>query len=322
MRLQKTLPYQDIERQVRKILVDTLFVPILATIKAEVPESSASFLNADETPLRNALRNGSVQFDDGVFSGTFQATISKEIRAVGGVFDKRAGVYRLAVGKCPSWILAEASAFREKAKKVHASLVKKIGEIEKDLDKTIEDSSISYDKTVASLDDGFRGVAKSLEINPTMSEEARRKISETYSNNMKLFIKKFSKSQIVALRETVEKNAFEGYRFSALQTGLEHNYGVTKNKAKFLARNETSIFMSKFREERFSEAGIKKYQWSTSHDSRVRDDHKHLDGKTFFFSSPPIVDKATGARANPGEWYQCRCVAIPVIVNKGKYEYD
>ena len=71
--------------------------------------------------------------------------------------------------------------------------------------------------------------------------------------------------------------------------------------------------VSKYRQIRYEEVGIDNYIWSTSHDSRVRHDHRELQGKVFSFSNPPITDKATGARNNPGEDFGCRCVAIPVM---------
>lgn len=59
--------------------------------------------------------------------------------------------------------------------------------------------------------------------------------------------------------------------------------------------------------------GVTEYVWSTSDDERTRPDHKALDGKRFAYADPPVSNKTTGTRANPGEDYGCRCVAIPVI---------
>ena len=45
--------------------------------------------------------------------------------------------------------------------------------------------------------------------------------------------------------------------------------------------------------------------------------HKELNdrsekGEVFKFSNPPI-DSPNGSRHNPGQNYNCRCIAIPVV---------
>jgi SPP1 gp7 family putative phage head morphogenesis protein len=74
-----------------------------------------------------------------------------------------------------------------------------------------------------------------------------------------------------------------------------------------------SLFVSKYREAVFEENGVKKYIWSTANDIRVRDRHRSLNNKVFSYDDPPVVDKKSGRRANPGEDYNCRCVAIPYL---------
>jgi SPP1 gp7 family putative phage head morphogenesis protein len=118
---------------------------------------------------------------------------------------------------------------------------------------------------------------------------------------------------VSALREKVEKSFIAGQRAESLEDFIKDRFSVSENKSRFLARQEMSLASSKFRENRYKQAGVQYYKWSTSKDERVRDSHAELDGRIFNFDDPPIVDKATGSRANPGEWFNCRCVAIPVI---------
>ena len=88
---------------------------------------------------------------------------------------------------------------------------------------------------------------------------------------------------------------------------------VSKDKARFLARNETSLLTAKYRQIRYEEIGIDKYEWSAVMDKRTRHLHKELNGKIFDFRNPPIIDAHTGQRGNPGETYNCRCLSIPII---------
>jgi SPP1 gp7 family putative phage head morphogenesis protein len=140
----------------------------------------------------------------------------------------------------------------------------------------------------------------------------KSQITKDYSENLKLYIKNFTDEQIIKLRTEVENNVYVGFRAEKLKKIILERYEVTNNKAKFLARQETSLLTSKYRELRYQQSGIRKYQWSTSHDSRVRHDHKELDGKIFSFDDPPVVNDR-GDKKNPGEDFNCRCLAIPII---------
>ncbi|MDP3278283.1 MAG: minor capsid protein [Deltaproteobacteria bacterium] len=87
---------------------------------------------------------------------------------------------------------------------------------------------------------------------------------------------------------------------------------ASKSKAELTARDQVLKLNSAITQDQHLAAGITEYEWSTSGDERVRDGHKKLDGKRFKYAEPPVVD-ASGRRANPGEDYQCRCVAVPVL---------
>jgi len=102
--------------------------------------------------------------------------------------------------------------------------------------------------------------------------------------------------------------------------------GVTTNQARFIARDQTQRAvngMNRFRQER---AGIEKYKWVTSRDSRVRDNHAKMDGlevewKTGKIIKTPLsikrglagknVKKVAGGHI--GQDYQCRCTASPIL---------
>jgi len=105
----------------------------------------------------------------------------------------------------------------------------------------------------------------------------------------------------------------QGFRADETSKIIQAEFGVSKNKAKFLARQETSLLVSAYREQRYTDAGIREYIWQSSHDERVRKSHKELNGRKFSWDNPPIVDPATGRKAHPGEDFGCRCIAVPVI---------
>lgn len=315
--------WTDIEAQIIATLRDLLFKPLVKTIKTLGADTkiNALILNAYEDPLVIALRSGRLQYANGVFSGQFSAAISTALRKRGATFDERTRTFRIIPSQVPSWMKAEAAAFRVRAREVHELLLRKLNEIDRRLDHDVNIRPMDAQKTINALEDGFSSVAKKLEVSPELNPESRERLADEYSENMKLYIKKFAQKEVLSLREAVEENATEGYRFDKLIPSIKKRYGVSVRKAKFLARNETSIFMSKYHEQRYREGGVTHYVWSTSHDARVRpeagthgsDNHRVLDTRVFAFANPPVVDPAKGRKANPGQDYNCRCIAIPVL---------
>lgn len=106
---------------------------------------------------------------------------------------------------------------------------------------------------------------------------------------------------------------------SAVETGerpkdiATHIQGVTVSRANMIARTEVGRAGTTFLQARAEFVGSEEYVWRTMGDGAVRPDHRILNGKTFRWDAPPIADRRTGARANPGCIYNCRCFADPII---------
>lgn len=321
----KTLPSQtltdaywtDIEAQIKSIFYEVVFAPIIKIIRSANPQEKGlvELLNAKTTsgPLLAALRSGRVQYTNGRFSGEFNVAIVRVIREMGASVDIRTNSYYLAPRNTPAWVLSEASGYQSKAKYTHELILGKLNEIQEHLDQAIESHPVDADDAIRHVEKGFKRSAEMLKVDPKMTPAMNKMISKHYTKNLNKYITDFSKQSITTLREVVQANALEGYRFDRLTEVIRHRYGVTANKAKFLARQETSLFMSKYRQARFTEAGVKRYRWSTAHDERVRSSHRALNGQVFSYDQPPITDTATGAHNNPGEDFNCRCIDIPIL---------
>lgn len=102
--------------------------------------------------------------------------------------------------------------------------------------------------------------------------------------------------------ETVTNGWNNGMRWETLVKQIERDGGITENRAKLIARDQTSKMNAAFNQERQQQVGIEKYEWSTSRDERVRPEHEDMDGKTCRWDDPPIVD---GEPAHPGEPINC-----------------
>lgn len=117
--------------------------------------------------------------------------------------------------------------------------------------------------------------------------------------------------------ERVNKMAIEGVikgqRADVIAQALMETGEVTKSRANLIARTETARAQANLSQARAEYVGATQYIWRTVGDSDVRHDHKELNGKVFSYAQPPIADKASGTRANPGCIWNCRCWAEPII---------
>lgn len=159
-----------------------------------------------------------------------------------------------------------------------------------------------------------RVVSSTLGIDITedyyLGEFYREQLKVWTDNNVDL-IKSIPADSLSEMQDIVEHGFAAGSSTTDIIREIQNTYGVSKRKAAFLARDQMARLNADLTRSQQTDAGVSEYIWSSSGDGRVRDRHRFLDGKTFRWSDPPVVDVKTGRRAHPGEDYQCRCVAIP-----------
>lgn len=119
--------------------------------------------------------------------------------------------------------------------------------------------------------------------------------------------------------QMIISNAIQrGSPMSEVEDEIKSLLHTTDNRAKFIARNEVSNLNGILTMRRQLDCGIGVYEWSTSHDERVRKSHAEMDGKYFYWNSNKLgelngVKVHPSPKYHPGMDYNCRCVAIPVI---------
>lgn len=134
-----------------------------------------------------------------------------------------------------------------------------------------------------------------------------------------LKIKSIPQITLDEMRDIILDGYRRGRSIRDIQREIQETYNVTKHKARMLARDQVASLNSQISQAQQRDAGVTEYVWSTSKDSRVRDCHAELEGKTFSWDDPPEMwyeTKSrgivyTGRHCHPGEDFLCRCVAIP-----------
>lgn len=316
--------WADIAEQLSTLFYSEVLKPVVAVLRQESPVAFKIENAVGDAALKRALQSGRVQYRDNVFRGTFSAQITIALKRLGAIFDKRNATFLLPIQMSPHWVIDEAARYWTRAHAAHLMISDELARALKRA--TSSAYYVDANKMVGRVDAGWRASAKRLEVKPELTSEGKEALAANYSHNMDLWIKKWLKQDIIALRRDVQQNAEAGYRFDSLIEKVRSRKSVSESKAKFLARQETSLFMSQYRSQRFQGAGVIRYQWSTSHDARVRPsgaltpsermhagNHRILDGQIFsYLKKAPAQYMSCRKPCNPGEDYLCRCVDIPI----------
>ena len=269
--------------------------------------------NAKDTALLTAIKDGNVWYENGAYRGTYNASISRELRELGATYDAKQKSWRIPQMYIPAQYKDAQLTADARYDAIRRNILETLADV--DTNGVLRQSATkdSYEESLGLMDEDFQKTVKSISIPPNLTRTQKSVIAKDYATNLDLYIKTWADKNILELRQKVQTNAFGGRRAADLEKLLMANYGVSKRKAKFLARQETSLLMSKYRETKYLGMGLQRYRWSTSHDERVRHDHKELNNNIYSWSDPPVTNLATGARNHPGEDFNCRCLAIPII---------
>lgn len=290
-------------------------------------------------------------FEDGFKSSTgkFSNLISKELIKLGAKYYKRSKMFKISKELLPPNVLLVIADLQRqvevKCKKIDRFLeeVQKnmpyiidsmifndevieivdevTGEIKKNARKRINViSNINVDQLYKRLQRTKKGDVDLIEsdvidedidgiVDLTVAQ--KRDIATNYTHNMQFYIKNWLPDRIEQLRRKVQLAVLMGYREDAVVDILMKEFKIEKNKAQFLAQNETSIFLAELKKVEYQDLGYPGFMWVTILDGKERERHRNLSGKYFTWDNPPVVDE-NGNTGLPGETYNCRCGLIPV----------
>lgn len=311
--------YEVIERKLKELFRREIYIPLVKLLGIPVKT-----LQNSKEGLLLAIKSGRIQFNRGSFSGRFNASISRELKALGARWDRKTGTWKIPQSSLShevrSAISQSEAFFDQKLQNIDRFLAKKLPEEIADQVKLAD----HFERTLWKVEGQVIGSYKNLVLAPQLTEKQVKELSDDYTKNMKLWITDFTKENIEKLRKDMQASVFAGNRRDTAQKMIQSSYGTSVNKAKFLARQETRLLVTKFKQTRYEDAGVKQYRWGISHNpiqakgapyrkGNVRHDHGVLAGKIFSWDDPPVTDQSTGARNHPGQDFNCRCFAIPIV---------
>lgn len=101
-------------------------------------------------------------------------------------------------------------------------------------------------------------------------------------------------------------------RASEIAKEIMNSGSVAQSRAELIARTEVARARTSFTQVRAETVGSTHYVWEAVMDSRTRDLHRKLNGKTFAWNNPPVSGEK-GERSHPGAIYNCRCWPRPIF---------
>lgn len=146
-----------------------------------------------------------------------------------------------------------------------------------------------------------------FKIDDIALDEKSKKIAQDYTYNMQFWVKKWEAKNIVKMREEVLQMIQEGARVPRIAEYFEKRWKVAKDKALFLAVNESHSAGSVIKAADYQALGANSFVWGRSSSKEKRELHKTYYGKTFRFDDPPILDEKLGVKGLPRQIWNCKC---------------
>lgn len=141
-------------------------------------------------------------------------------------------------------------------------------------------------------------------------------------------IKSIPNKYFADIEQDINRITAQQGRASELSESIVKRYNTSKSKADLIARDQVSKLNGNLSQQRQQDADIELYEWSDSDDRRVRTKHSVMDGKICRWDNASVYADTTeealagswksrssinGVELHPGQDYQCRCVALPII---------
>ena len=300
-----------VQKALFSYLWEGIYKPMFEMLQIK-PTKARNSLDA----VTQGLKEGSIYYVNGGFKAKkkFTAAQSFLLQKWGAKYDSREKMYKIDYSSIPMTVRVALADARISAQNTISQIDAFLKEVEANIPYIVE-SMIFDNEVITILDDAGNEVKKNVKklnvIVPELTEEQKQEIAQSYTNNMRFYIKDFEAKRIPEMRRKIAQMVLDGYRTDHIQKMLEQEYGIMSRKAEFLAQNETTIMLAQYKRVTYQEMGFDKFIWRTIVDGRERDLHYKHNGKIFRYDDPPIIDERTGQHGLPGETYNCRCEAIP-----------
>jgi len=307
--------YTDaIQSEVMAYFQDVIFTPL----DSKVTKMDATRHNSRESDaLSAAIFAGVIWYDAdvGAFFGQFDRHTSAALSAMEGAkYRMRSRAWQVARDKIPMGVRQSIELTRrttsEKAAAALALLAlirSHAGDAETGINlipaekRILDAANDEFNRRLAEFgsERGAVGVPSDL-----------KKVAEEIEIATRADAKRIMEEEAKRLADDIANLLRKNANPNDLKKTIENAKKRIAFRVRALSEHSAALLLSRFRYAQAKRLGISSYVWKTKLDNRVRHDHSLLEGKTFTWENPPVTNQETGARNNPGEDYNCRCVPL------------
>lgn len=127
---------------------------------------------------------------------------------------------------------------------------------------------------------------------------------QSFMEEQQKLIKSVQREQLDKITLAIKRGILEGRLAKDIVKEIEQTTGISKKRAKLIARDSVLTYSGAITKQNQMEAGFSKYRWQTSQDERVRESHVAKNGKVYEWTS---------SGPHPRSEVNCRCDAIPLL---------
>jgi SPP1 gp7 family putative phage head morphogenesis protein len=169
-------------------------------------------------------------------------------------------------------------------------------------------------RLIVSTDEWTKLIRSQYGVDPTKEDPERMNaLLSNWAHNNALLIKDIPFKTMNQVKDATVETLMSGRTTDDMTQEIydimSERTDVTDSRAKLIARDQVAKLNGALTQERQRDIGVDSYTWRTVGDERVRETHDEVDGQVFTWDNPPGETDGN----HPGEDYQCRCWAEPIL---------
>lgn len=162
-------------------------------------------------------------------------------------------------------------------------------------------------------------------VDPISKNQGYQTLIQSWSKENSRLITSIQANLLDDVAGVTQRGMSAGKSINDISKEIKDRYGVTKSRARTIARTEVGKLNGNLTKLRNEELGIRTYTWVTSNDERVRDSHKALNGMLCKWDDDTVYSDDNGKSwkrrsgkmfiGKPGDDINCRCTSRSNVVS-------
>lgn len=157
-------------------------------------------------------------------------------------------------------------------------------------------------------------------VDPISKNQGYQTLIQSWSKENSRLITSIQANLLDDVAGVTQRGMSAGKSINDISKEIKDRFGVTKSRARTIARTETAKLNSNLSKYRNEELGIKTYYYAASMDERTRKDHAKMNGLLCKWNDDTVCSRDGGRTwikrksiggfvGHPGSIYNCRCTS-------------